>query len=62
MKYAVCSFQKKALSWWSTHVKAVGKEAVKAMKWDDLRKLMIKEFCPKNEMQKLDEEFWNLSM
>lgn len=62
VNHVVCSFQKKELTWWTTHVKAIGKDAIKEMKWSDLKTLMLEEFCPGNKLQKLDEEFGNLSM
>ncbi|KAD7117272.1 hypothetical protein E3N88_04540 [Mikania micrantha] len=40
----------KALTWWNTQVQARGREAVEAMTWEELKALLIKEYCPKNEM------------
>ncbi|KAD7117467.1 hypothetical protein E3N88_04735 [Mikania micrantha] len=34
VKYATCSFQNKALTWWNTQVQARGREAVEAMTWE----------------------------
>ncbi|KAD2393178.1 hypothetical protein E3N88_40155 [Mikania micrantha] len=62
VKYATCSFQNKALTWWNTQVQARGREAVEAMTWEELKAILIKEYCPKNEMQKLEEELWNHQM
>nr|GEV06902.1 putative reverse transcriptase domain-containing protein [Tanacetum cinerariifolium] len=35
-----------------------GWEAAVGMTWEDFSVLMSKEFCPNNEMQKLETEFW----
>ncbi|GJX94990.1 putative reverse transcriptase domain-containing protein [Tanacetum coccineum] len=35
-----------------------GREAAVGMTWEDFKDLMRKEFCPNNEMQKLETEFW----
>ncbi|GJV12388.1 putative reverse transcriptase domain-containing protein [Tanacetum coccineum] len=32
------------------------------MAWDDFKALLMKEFCPSNEIEKLEGEFWNHSM
>ncbi|KAD5961446.1 hypothetical protein E3N88_12919 [Mikania micrantha] len=31
-----------------------------ALTWDEFKQLMTEEFCPRNEMMKLESEFWNL--
>ncbi|GJU14421.1 reverse transcriptase domain-containing protein [Tanacetum coccineum] len=33
-----------------------------AMTWNDFKALMVEEFCPSNEMEKLENEFWNHKM
>ncbi|KAD4982134.1 hypothetical protein E3N88_18805 [Mikania micrantha] len=62
VKYATRSFQNKALTWWNTQVQARGREAVEAVTWEELKAILVKEYCPKNEMQKLEEELWNHQM
>ncbi|GJT65121.1 reverse transcriptase domain-containing protein [Tanacetum coccineum] len=37
----------------------IGREIVVGMSWDDFKVLIRKEFCPSNEMQKLETELWN---
>ncbi|GKC38866.1 hypothetical protein Tco_1051250 [Tanacetum coccineum] len=39
-------------------VQTKGREAAVGMTWEDFKVLMSKEFCPNNEMQKLETEFW----
>ncbi|GKA76314.1 putative reverse transcriptase domain-containing protein, partial [Tanacetum coccineum] len=60
--YAASSLVNKALTWWNTQVQARGREAAMAMTWNDFKALMVKEFCPSNEMEKLENEFWNHKM
>ncbi|GKC50023.1 putative reverse transcriptase domain-containing protein, partial [Tanacetum coccineum] len=52
----------KALTWWNTQVKARGREAANAMSWNDFKALSVEEFCPSNEMERLENEFWNHKM
>nr|GEW57253.1 putative reverse transcriptase domain-containing protein [Tanacetum cinerariifolium] len=62
VKYAVSSFVNKALTWWNTQVQARGREAAIGMSWADFKALLMEEFCPCNEMEKLESEFWNHKM
>ncbi|GKG21715.1 reverse transcriptase domain-containing protein, partial [Tanacetum coccineum] len=32
------------------------------MSWNDFRALLVEDFCPSNEMEKLENEFWNHTM
>ncbi|GKB56244.1 putative reverse transcriptase domain-containing protein [Tanacetum coccineum] len=47
---------------WNTQVQARGCEAAIGMSWNDFRALLMEEFCPSNEMEKLENEFWNHTM
>ncbi|PWA44474.1 reverse transcriptase domain-containing protein [Artemisia annua] len=43
-------------------VQARGRVATMGMTWEDFKALMMEEFCPSSEMQKLEEELWNHTM
>nr|GEX10470.1 hypothetical protein [Tanacetum cinerariifolium] len=58
VKYTARSFISKALTWWNTQVQNRGQEAIIGMIWEDVKVLIRKEFCPNNEIQKLETEFW----
>ncbi|GJR32555.1 putative reverse transcriptase domain-containing protein [Tanacetum coccineum] len=51
-----------ALTWWNTQVQERGRDAANAMAWNDFKALLTMEFCPSNEIEKLEGEFWNHSM
>nr|GFB79679.1 reverse transcriptase domain-containing protein [Tanacetum cinerariifolium] len=57
VKYATSSFINKALTWWSTQVQERGREAAIRMSWVDFNALLMEEFCPSNEIKKLESEF-----
>ncbi|GJV49676.1 putative reverse transcriptase domain-containing protein [Tanacetum coccineum] len=40
----------------------VGTEAAFAMSWRELMKLMAEVYCPRNEIQKMESELWNLTV
>nr|GEU99747.1 putative reverse transcriptase domain-containing protein [Tanacetum cinerariifolium] len=62
VKYVASSFVNKALTWWNTQVQARGRKAAIGMSWADFKALLVEEFCPSNEMEKLEFEFWNHKM
>ncbi|GKF92621.1 reverse transcriptase domain-containing protein, partial [Tanacetum coccineum] len=49
-----------ALTWWNSHKRTIGVDAAYAMKWAGLMRLMTKVYCPRNEIQKMETELWNL--
>ncbi|KAJ9563825.1 hypothetical protein OSB04_008985 [Centaurea solstitialis] len=62
VEYAACQLQGRALTWWNIQVQTRGREAAYNLSWEDFKKLLIEEYCPKSELQKLEAEFWNHSM
>ncbi|GJU22469.1 putative reverse transcriptase domain-containing protein [Tanacetum coccineum] len=56
VKYAASSFVNKALTWWNTQGQTRGREAAIGMSWTDFKALLVEEFCPSNEMEKLESE------
>ncbi|GJW25500.1 reverse transcriptase domain-containing protein [Tanacetum coccineum] len=62
VRYATSLLVNKALTWWNTQCQARGRVAGMALLWDDFKALMIEEFCPSNEIEKLENEFWNYKM
>ncbi|GJR45740.1 reverse transcriptase domain-containing protein [Tanacetum coccineum] len=39
-----------------------GREAAIGMSWVDFKALLVEEFCPSNEIEKLESKFWNHTM
>nr|GEX67619.1 putative reverse transcriptase domain-containing protein [Tanacetum cinerariifolium] len=56
VEYTASSFIGKILTWWNTQVQARGRDAANAMTWDDFKALLTMEFCPSNEIKKLECE------
>ncbi|GJY76865.1 putative reverse transcriptase domain-containing protein [Tanacetum coccineum] len=54
--------QGRALTWWNTLVQTGGWAAAIAQPWEDFKKLLMKEYCPNEEIQKMESEFWNHKM
>ncbi|KAI3725769.1 hypothetical protein L1987_65561 [Smallanthus sonchifolius] len=61
VRYATSVFQKRALTWWNGEKRNRGVDVAMALPWDEVKRLMTEEFCPRNEMKKLEAEFWDLA-
>ncbi|GJS94810.1 putative reverse transcriptase domain-containing protein [Tanacetum coccineum] len=59
VKYTAGSFVGKALTWWNSQIRTLSREVAVSMSWNDFKFMMIQEFCPSHEMQKLESESWN---
>ncbi|GJT27095.1 reverse transcriptase domain-containing protein [Tanacetum coccineum] len=62
VKYTAGSFVGKALTWWNSQIRMLGREVAISMPWNDFKFMLIQEFCPSIEMQKLESELWNHAM
>ncbi|GJU98023.1 putative reverse transcriptase domain-containing protein [Tanacetum coccineum] len=51
-----------ALTWWNAKVATMGLETVNQMPWTDMKQLMTAEFCPIEEVQRMEYELWNLKV
>ncbi|GJX66924.1 transposon ty3-G gag-pol polyprotein [Tanacetum coccineum] len=60
VKFATCTLQDDALTWWNSHVKTTTPEAAHAMPWATLKKMMTDKYCPRGEIKKIETEMWNL--
>ena len=62
VKFAACPFMHSTLSWWNSHVQTLGIAEANRMTWEELKEKMIEEYCPRTELQNLEQEIWNLTM
>ncbi|GKD49330.1 putative reverse transcriptase domain-containing protein, partial [Tanacetum coccineum] len=62
VKYASCTLLNNALTWWNSHKRTIGNEAAYPMSWAKHMKLMTEVYYPRNEIQKMETELWNLTM
>nr|GEX68198.1 hypothetical protein [Tanacetum cinerariifolium] len=59
VEYVACLLQGRALTWWNTQVQTRGRDAANELTCDNFKGLLTEEYCRKDEMQKLESEFWN---
>ncbi|GKF63054.1 reverse transcriptase domain-containing protein [Tanacetum coccineum] len=62
VKYTAGSFVGKALTWWNSQIRVLIWEVAVSMTWNNFKFMMIEEFCPSHEMEKLETELWNHAM
>ncbi|GJU53875.1 putative reverse transcriptase domain-containing protein [Tanacetum coccineum] len=62
VKYTAGSFMGKALTWWNSQIRTLSQEVAVSMSWNDFKFMMIQEFCPSHQMQKLESKLWNHAM
>ncbi|GKD43670.1 putative reverse transcriptase domain-containing protein [Tanacetum coccineum] len=62
VEFAASILQGRALTWWNTLVQTRGRATAIAQSWDDFKKLLMEGYCPDDEVQKLESEFWNHKM
>ena len=60
VKYATCTLQDSALTWWNEIAATIGIDASYALPWEELKERMRAKYCPRSEIQKLEAEFHNL--
>ncbi|GKD65955.1 reverse transcriptase domain-containing protein [Tanacetum coccineum] len=60
VKFATGMLTEEALSWWNSFAQPIGiKEAYK-ITWSEFKKLLIKKYCPRTEVKKMEDELYNL--
>ncbi|GJZ06398.1 putative reverse transcriptase domain-containing protein, partial [Tanacetum coccineum] len=62
VKFAAATLKGPALTWWKTKVATIGWETVNQMPWTKMKQLMTAEFCPIEEVQRMEHELWNLKV
>ncbi|GJS43329.1 putative reverse transcriptase domain-containing protein [Tanacetum coccineum] len=62
VKFVAATLQGRALTWWNSQVATMGLEAANQIGWTEMRRLMTEEFCPIEEIQRMEHELWNLKV
>ncbi|GJY41552.1 putative reverse transcriptase domain-containing protein, partial [Tanacetum coccineum] len=50
--YAASTFEGRALTWWNGN----------KIPWTEFKEMMTTEYCPDTEIQKMEQELWNLTL
>ena len=60
VKFATGTLAEHALSWWNAYAREKGTENAFSTSWEDFKKEMIKKYCSRVELKKMDNEFYGL--
>ncbi|GKE27278.1 putative reverse transcriptase domain-containing protein [Tanacetum coccineum] len=52
----------RALTWWNSQVATLGLEVANGKPWSEVKQIMIDEFCPIEEVQRLEDELRHLKL
>ncbi|GJY61423.1 putative reverse transcriptase domain-containing protein [Tanacetum coccineum] len=58
VKFATGSLTEEALSWWNYFAKPIGIEEAYKITWVEFKKLLIKKYCPRTEVQKMEMKYY----
>ncbi|GJY79121.1 reverse transcriptase domain-containing protein [Tanacetum coccineum] len=62
VKFATGTLTEEALSWWNSFAQPIGIEEAYKITWSEFKKLLIKKYCPRTEIKKMIDEFYNLTV
>ncbi|GKD46222.1 reverse transcriptase domain-containing protein [Tanacetum coccineum] len=62
VKFATDTLTEEALSWWNSFAQSIGIEEAYKITWSEFKKLLIKKYCPRTEVKKMEVEFYNLTV
>ncbi|GKC26390.1 putative reverse transcriptase domain-containing protein [Tanacetum coccineum] len=62
VKFATGTLTKEALSWWNYFVQPIGIEEAYKITWVEFKKLLIKKYYPRTKVQKIEDEFYLLTV
>nr|GEW49858.1 hypothetical protein [Tanacetum cinerariifolium] len=61
-KVNTSTLTEEALSWWNLFAQPIGIEEAYKITWSEFKKLLIMKYCPRTEVKKMEDEFYNLTV
>nr|GEX63572.1 hypothetical protein [Tanacetum cinerariifolium] len=62
VKFATATLHGRALTWWNSQVATLGHEVASARSWAEVKQMMTDEFCPTEEVHRLEDEVRHLKL
>ncbi|GJW26952.1 putative reverse transcriptase domain-containing protein [Tanacetum coccineum] len=62
VKFAAATLQGRALTWWNSQVATLGLDVANGKSCADMRKMMMEELCPNEEIQRLENKLRSLKL
>ncbi|GJW38755.1 reverse transcriptase domain-containing protein [Tanacetum coccineum] len=61
-EFAISTLTEEALSWWNSFTQPIRIEDAYKISLVEFKKLLIKKYCPQTEVQKIEDEFYHLTV
>ncbi|GJS26987.1 reverse transcriptase domain-containing protein [Tanacetum coccineum] len=58
--FATGTLTNDALSWWNSYAQPIGIDQANQITWTELKRLLTNKYCPRTEVKKMEDEFYNL--
>ncbi|GKA85946.1 reverse transcriptase domain-containing protein [Tanacetum coccineum] len=62
VKFYTGTLTEEALSWWNSFAQPIVIEEAYKITWSEFKKLLIKKYCPRSEIKKIEDELYNLTV
>nr|GEW20752.1 putative reverse transcriptase domain-containing protein [Tanacetum cinerariifolium] len=62
VKFAAATLEGIALTWWNSQVATLGLNVAIGKSWGDMKKMMLEEFCPDEEVQRMEDKLRSLKL
>ncbi|GJX09949.1 putative reverse transcriptase domain-containing protein, partial [Tanacetum coccineum] len=62
VKFAMCTFEGRALTWWNKNVQTLGFANANQIPWSNVKAMMTTEYCPTTKIQRMEQELWTLTL
>nr|GEX43692.1 reverse transcriptase domain-containing protein [Tanacetum cinerariifolium] len=60
--FATGTLTNDALSWWNAYAQPIGIKQAKKITWTKLKRLLTNKYCPRTEIKKMEDEFYDLTV
>nr|GEX90413.1 reverse transcriptase domain-containing protein [Tanacetum cinerariifolium] len=60
--FATSTLTNDALSWWNAYAQPIGIEQANKITWIELKRLLINKYCPRTEIKKMEDKFYDLTV
>ncbi|GJY38255.1 putative reverse transcriptase domain-containing protein [Tanacetum coccineum] len=60
--FATGTLTNDTLSWWNAYAQPIGIEQANKITWTELKRLLPNKYCPRTEVRKIEDEFYNLTV
>nr|GEY02659.1 reverse transcriptase domain-containing protein [Tanacetum cinerariifolium] len=62
VKFATGTLTEEDLCWWNSFAQPIGIEEAYKLSWVEFKKLLIKKYCPRTEVQKMENKYYHLTV